>query len=84
MPQELEGEERGGEGLAVSSGKMRKGRCPGVEGWGHGRHGRGEGPTQRGIISGFQLGFTTAGSGATGRSVHAVVDESFAHISRHG
>ncbi len=30
------------------------------------------------------LGFTTASSGATGRSAHAVVDESFAHISRHG
>ncbi len=30
------------------------------------------------------LGFTTAASGATGRSGHTVVNESFAHISRHG
>ena len=29
------------------------------------------------------LGFTTASSGATGRSAHAMVDKSFVHISRH-
>ncbi len=30
----------------------------------------------------LKLGFTTAGSGATGSSGHAVVDEFFAHVSR--
>ncbi len=30
----------------------------------------------------WKLGFTAAGSGATGSSLHAVVDESFAHVLR--